>query len=261
MEMTTITLLLLVPLAVWRIYSRLKIMLGRTRSELWRHYSTAVISAAGLGDCVAVIGQPVNGSDVAISFNGEAVFGDQRRLLQRQWAETSYQIQKLRDNAEGEAINVFAHNLHDLLLVHGRIASAFNAQYPREVYRFQRRSTFRVRPAGRAQPHASLIHPDLPRRQIDLRVLDISHTGVALMLNESLDLFRSGQYLPEVTLKLDTSTWLQVTLHVMHVSEVGLSPFQYRRIGCELTDMSAGALRDLQRYLDLTQKRHRLLTL
>ncbi|WP_447593421.1 phosphoribosylformylglycinamidine synthase [Aquipseudomonas campi] len=59
----------------------------------------AQFSAAGLGDCVAVIGQPVNGSDVAISFNGEPVFGGQRRLLQRQWAETSYQIQRLRDNA------------------------------------------------------------------------------------------------------------------------------------------------------------------
>lgn len=60
----------------------------------------AQFSAAGLGDCVAVIGQPVNGSDVAISFNGEPVFGGQRRLLQRQWAETSYQIQRLRDNAD-----------------------------------------------------------------------------------------------------------------------------------------------------------------
>ncbi|VXB36370.1 phosphoribosylformyl-glycineamide synthetase [Pseudomonas sp. 8AS] len=59
----------------------------------------AQFSAAGLGDCVAVIGQPINGSDVAISFNGEPVFGGQRRLLQRQWAETSYQIQRLRDNA------------------------------------------------------------------------------------------------------------------------------------------------------------------
>ncbi|NMY40600.1 phosphoribosylformylglycinamidine synthase [Pseudomonas sp. WS 5013] len=60
----------------------------------------AQFSAAGLDDCVAVIGQPVNGSDVAISFNGEPVFGGQRRLLQRQWAETSYQIQRLRDNAD-----------------------------------------------------------------------------------------------------------------------------------------------------------------
>jgi phosphoribosylformylglycinamidine synthase len=61
----------------------------------------AQFSAAGLGDCVAVIGQPVNGAEIAISFNGETVFGEQRRLLQRQWSETSYQIQKLRDNAAG----------------------------------------------------------------------------------------------------------------------------------------------------------------
>ncbi|HSC83515.1 MAG TPA: phosphoribosylformylglycinamidine synthase, partial [Pseudomonas sp.] len=69
----------------------------------------AQFSAAGLGDCVAVIGQPVNGSDVAISFNGEPVFGGQRRLLQRQWAETSYQVQRLRDNvtcAEQEFDNI-----------------------------------------------------------------------------------------------------------------------------------------------------------
>jgi ABC-type amino acid transport system permease subunit len=43
MEMTTLTLLLLVPLAVWRIYSRLKKMMVRTRSELWRHYATASV--------------------------------------------------------------------------------------------------------------------------------------------------------------------------------------------------------------------------
>ncbi|MFT5782468.1 MAG: phosphoribosylformylglycinamidine synthase [Pseudomonas sp.] len=61
----------------------------------------AQFKAAGLGDCVTVIGKPVNGSDVLISFNGESVFADQRRLLQRQWSETSYQIQKLRDNAAG----------------------------------------------------------------------------------------------------------------------------------------------------------------
>ncbi|WP_137819516.1 phosphoribosylformylglycinamidine synthase [Pseudomonas sp. 2FG] len=60
----------------------------------------AQFSAAGLGDCVAVIGQPVNNAEVAISFNGQPVFAGQRRLLQRQWAETSYQIQRLRDNVE-----------------------------------------------------------------------------------------------------------------------------------------------------------------
>lgn len=43
MEITTITLLLLVPLAVWRIYSRLKALMGRSPSQLWRHYAAAVV--------------------------------------------------------------------------------------------------------------------------------------------------------------------------------------------------------------------------
>ncbi|MFZ3206263.1 MAG: phosphoribosylformylglycinamidine synthase [Pseudomonas sp.] len=60
----------------------------------------AQFSAAGLGDCVAVIGQPVNNGEVRISFNDQPVFAGQRRLLQRQWSETSYQIQRLRDNAQ-----------------------------------------------------------------------------------------------------------------------------------------------------------------
>ncbi|MBM7059949.1 phosphoribosylformylglycinamidine synthase [Pseudomonas sp. UL073] len=60
----------------------------------------AQFSGAGLDDCVAVIGRPVNGPEVAIHFNGEPVFTGQRRLLQRQWSETSYQIQRLRDNVD-----------------------------------------------------------------------------------------------------------------------------------------------------------------
>nr|WP_288357916.1 phosphoribosylformylglycinamidine synthase [uncultured Pseudomonas sp.] len=60
----------------------------------------AQFSAAGLEDCVAVIGKPVNNGDVFISYNDQPVFSGQRRLLQRQWAETSHRIQRLRDNAD-----------------------------------------------------------------------------------------------------------------------------------------------------------------
>ncbi|KGK84463.1 phosphoribosylformylglycinamidine synthase [Stutzerimonas degradans] len=60
----------------------------------------AQFSAAGLGDCVAVIGQPANNGYVSIRLAGSEVFSGDRRLLQRQWAETSYQIQRLRDNAD-----------------------------------------------------------------------------------------------------------------------------------------------------------------
>ncbi|HLD64908.1 MAG TPA: phosphoribosylformylglycinamidine synthase, partial [Pseudomonas sp.] len=59
----------------------------------------AHFSAAGL-DCVAVIGQPLNNGEIHIGFNDAPVFSGERRLLQRQWAETSYRIQRLRDNVQ-----------------------------------------------------------------------------------------------------------------------------------------------------------------
>ena len=59
----------------------------------------AQFSAAGLGDCVAVLGQPVNGDEVLLTLNGKQLFSGSRRVLQRTWSETSYQIQRLRDNA------------------------------------------------------------------------------------------------------------------------------------------------------------------
>jgi phosphoribosylformylglycinamidine synthase len=49
---------------------------------------------------VAVIGQPLNGGDIRLHWNGETVYSAERRILQRIWSETSYRIQRLRDNAE-----------------------------------------------------------------------------------------------------------------------------------------------------------------
>lgn len=63
MEMTTLVLLLLVPLAVWRIYSRLKVVLGRTKSEVWRHYATLAVA---VGMVLYVAGQ-VFGNWVAMA--------------------------------------------------------------------------------------------------------------------------------------------------------------------------------------------------
>ncbi|MCU1719588.1 phosphoribosylformylglycinamidine synthase [Pseudomonas sp. 5P_3.1_Bac2] len=57
-------------------------------------------SAAGLGDCVAVIGQPVNSNKVSVRYNEAPVFEGERSELHRLWAQTSYEIQRLRDNAQ-----------------------------------------------------------------------------------------------------------------------------------------------------------------
>ncbi len=60
----------------------------------------AQFSGAGLADCVAVIGQPVAGDLIELRHADEVVFSARRGQLQRRWSETSYRIQRLRDNAD-----------------------------------------------------------------------------------------------------------------------------------------------------------------
>lgn len=84
----------------------------------------AQFSAAGLGnDCVAVIGQPINNGAVNIRYHDDVLFSGERRLLQRQWAETSYQVQRLRDNAVG------ADQEFDALLEEDNPGLSFNLSY------------------------------------------------------------------------------------------------------------------------------------
>ncbi|MDY7218193.1 phosphoribosylformylglycinamidine synthase [Denitrificimonas sp. JX-1] len=60
----------------------------------------AAFADAGLADCVSVIGRPIAGEAIQISLADTNIFTAERHLLQRAWTETSYQIQRLRDNAE-----------------------------------------------------------------------------------------------------------------------------------------------------------------
>jgi uncharacterized membrane protein YiaA len=42
LTVTTVVLLILIPLLVWRIYMRLKMLFARQESVMWRHWSSAV---------------------------------------------------------------------------------------------------------------------------------------------------------------------------------------------------------------------------
>lgn len=54
----------------------------------------------GLQGCVHAIGQPQAGNSIEISLNGQQLYQEQRSQLQRIWSETSYQIERLRDNSD-----------------------------------------------------------------------------------------------------------------------------------------------------------------
>jgi phosphoribosylformylglycinamidine synthase len=57
-------------------------------------------SGAGLGDHTSVIGAPNDKDRLRLTFGAETVIDEPRADLQRLWAETSYRIQSLRDNAD-----------------------------------------------------------------------------------------------------------------------------------------------------------------
>jgi hypothetical protein len=60
----------------------------------------AVLAQHGLADCVHYLGKAVQGDRFVIEADGHAVFSESRTTLRMWWAETTWQMQRLRDNPE-----------------------------------------------------------------------------------------------------------------------------------------------------------------
>ena len=151
-------------------------------------------------------------------------------------------------------------DLHDLVLVRGARACALQAAMPRDLYRFQRRGAYRVRTLEQHSPTAGLRHPAMPDMTLALRVLDVSVGGCALFLPADVPAIEPGSTLAGVQIELDADTRFSAPLRIHHVTSLGNSD-RGVRLGCEWAQLDGQAARALQRYIDQTQKRRRLLSL
>lgn len=151
-------------------------------------------------------------------------------------------------------------DLQHLVLVRSARATALQCDLPACLYRFQRRSSYRVRTLDRSAPTAHLRHPSLPDMPLVLRILDLSIGGCALLLPEGVPPLPLGLVLNGVGLALDGDTRTAVGLRLQHFSSIN-HHYQGLRLGCEFMPLDAQAQRNLQRYIDQTQKRRRLLSL
>lgn len=151
-------------------------------------------------------------------------------------------------------------DVQGLMLVHNGRSSAIRCSHPREMFRFQRRNAYRVRPLLRSAPIALLRHPMIPDMQLSLRVLDVSLGGCALFLPEDVPMIEPGVLLNGVDLDLDADTRISAPLRLQHVTSLQLDA-RGVRLGCEMVNPSNDSLRALQRYIDQTQKRRRLMVL
>jgi len=60
----------------------------------------SLFAAHGLADCVHVIGKATEGDRFVITAGGHPVYSESRTTLRMWWAETTWQLQRLRDNPE-----------------------------------------------------------------------------------------------------------------------------------------------------------------
>jgi c-di-GMP-binding flagellar brake protein YcgR len=151
-------------------------------------------------------------------------------------------------------------DLQDLVVVHGAQASTLQCALPAAVYRFQRRGAYRVRTGQRHGPTARLRHPSIPDMQLALRVLDLSIGGCALWLPQDVPPLQAGTKLGEVAIELDRDVRFVSGLQLQHVTSLNAGDTGVR-LGCEWAKLPGPAERVLQRWIDQTQKRRRLLTL
>ena len=148
----------------------------------------------------------------------------------------------------------------NLVLVHGNKASVLSCPFPREMFRFQRRNAFRVRPLIRTGPVARLRHPDMPETEFALRIIDISIGGCALFLPSDVPMINAGATLGGVRMELDDDTKLDVNLRLQHVTSLD-NEGKGVRLGFEFVRPGGETVRTLQRFIDLTQKRGKLMAL
>lgn len=149
-------------------------------------------------------------------------------------------------------------DVYSLMLVHNGKQSALHSNYPREVYRFQRRNSFRVKPLLSSSPVARFRHPDDPELQLDLRLLDVSVGGCALFMPQGIPPLQPGVVIDPVRIELDADTRVLVKLRLQHVTSFNPDS-QGVRLGMEMIHMSADVERTLIRFVDQTQRRRRYL--
>lgn len=148
-------------------------------------------------------------------------------------------------------------DIDHLVLVRGESTCVLNCSLPGELFRFQRRNAFRVRPLLRGAPTAHLHHSALAEMQLALRVLDVSIGGCALFLPHDVPPMQPSSVLNRVEIELDADTTLNVNLRLQHVTSLNADS-KGVRLGCEFVGPDANTLRTLQLFIDRTQKSSKL---
>ena len=149
-------------------------------------------------------------------------------------------------------------SVRGLVLVRGYVANVLSATAPREMFRLQRRDAYRVRPLLPGVPMTHCAHLQIAGVQTALRVIDVSSTGCALLIGADAAAPVTGIVLDAVEIDLDADTRFHMQMRLQYVTTID-GPTPGQRLGFEFVHAGGAAMRALQRFIDRTQKRGKLL--
>ena len=156
-------------------YAEFRIQQSREIVALLKQLATdstpVILSGPGAAGLTTVI-WTIDTAQQRINFSADADSPQLQRLIELEEATCVAYLDSVK----------LQFDVDHLVLVRGAKICSLQADMPREMYRFQRRSSFRVRTLGRGTPTALLRHPSIPDMQLGLRVLDVSIGGCALLL-------------------------------------------------------------------------------
>lgn len=151
-------------------------------------------------------------------------------------------------------------DVSELTIVRGSSSATLRAPFPSLVYRFQRRSAFRVKTGLRTGTRVRLRLAQASDAAVELRLLDVSLGGCSLLLPADLPPVTVGELFNRVVIDLDPMTRVETGLRVQHVSPLGPDAPGVR-LGCAFHSLGGESLRTLQRYLDQSQRQRRFMSL
>jgi flagellar brake protein len=142
-----------------------------------------------------------------------------------------------------------------LVLVRGAQSCSLQTAFPRNLYRLQRRESYRVRIAQRSGPAIRIRSPQRPSEPLALRVQDISIGGCSLQWPLDLPPIDPGTWLKAAQVDLGPGERFGADL-LVH-SGLPSTAVSGHRLGCAWKNMDGLAQRILQRYVDEAQRRWR----
>ena len=131
----------------------------------------------------------------------------------------------------------------------------FRARLPKALARIRRRSSVRCPVPALNPPVVSLRLSADDKRELNLRVMDISLAGAALVSEDPNAAFKAGMTLRQCRVHLPGCGAIETDLEVSHLTTLD-TVSGWRRMGCRFSGLTVLALEHVRRYVSSLEREH-----